>query len=201
MEELIYWGKKLYDKGLSPAATGNISKTENENILITGSGTMAGYLTPDDIVKINYEGNVIEGSKNPSSEKFMHIKIYQKRTDIKAIIHSHAPELTAFAVSGKEINKAIIPELPVYFGKVPVCKYFIPSGMELAEAVSDLFEKHNAVLMQNHGIVIGAKDLKTCFCLLETLQMYAKIYLYSKILGGAKKLNKNQIEKLKRLKK
>lgn len=200
MEDFSFWAHKLYEKGLSPGTSGNISKRLTDGILISASGSALGDVGYDDIIKVGLMGDVISGNRHPSSEVHLHLKIYEKRPDIKAIIHSHAPSLTAFAVSGKEINEAIIPELPVYFGKIPVCGYYMPSSMELAENVSKLFEKHNAVLMQNHGIILGASDLKTAFYLLEMLNMYAQIYINSKILGGKKVLSKAQIKDLSKLK-
>ena len=78
-------------------------------------------------------------------------------------IHSHSPEITAFAVSGSEINEVIMPEFAFYFGSIPISKYYLPSTVELAEDVANLFKNKNAVLMKNHGIVVGGCDLKEAF--------------------------------------
>ena len=87
-EEFIYWAKRVYEADLNPATSGNMSVRLPDNTsLITSSGSSHGDLKEDEIIKIDTEGNVIEGDKKPSSEKFMHINIYKKRDDIKAIIH------------------------------------------------------------------------------------------------------------------
>lgn len=200
-EDVIYFGKRLYNQGLSPATSGNISCiSDDNNILITASGSAAGDLTFDDVVKINFQGEILEGNKKASSEKTMHIKIYEKRSDIKAIIHSHSPEITAFAVSGSEINEVIMPEFAFYFGSIPISKYYLPSTIELAEDVADLFKNKNAVLMKNHGIVVGGCDLKEAFYSLESIQAYCKTYLCAKLLGKVKALNKKQIKEIDNLK-
>lgn len=200
-EDIIYYGKRVYEKGLSPATSGNISCISGDNnILITTSGSAAGDLTLDDIVKINYKGEILEGNKKPSSEKNMHIKIYEKRPDIKAIIHSHSPEITAFAVSGLEINEIIMPEFAFYFGSIPLSKYYLPSTMELAEDVASLFETKKAVLMKNHGIVVGGYNLKEAFYSLESIQAYCKTYLNAKFLGKINTLNKKQVKEIDNLK-
>ncbi|MCD8024546.1 MAG: class II aldolase/adducin family protein [Candidatus Gastranaerophilales bacterium] len=200
-DKLICYGKKIYDKGLSPATSGNISLIDNDNnILITSSGSCLGELDNDDIIKINFNGNILDGSKKPSSELFMHILIYKKNPVIKAIIHSHSPAVTAFSVAEEKMDKPILPEFPLYFGEIPTVKYFTPSSSELANAVSEKFSEYNAVLMQNHGITVGGKDIKEAFYLLEFVQAYSLTYIYSKILGRQKTLNKFQVEEIRKLK-
>ncbi len=200
-EDLIYWAKRVYNAGLAPSLSGNISlKKESGNILITSTGSAAADLENDDITEIDMSGNVIEGVKKPSSEKFLHIEIYKIRPDIGALIHSHSPEITAFAVSGIEINEVIIPEFAFHFGSIPLSKYYMPSSTELAYDVSKLFKNKNAVLMKNHGIIVGAKNLKEAFYSLESIQAYCKTYLFSKILGNVVSLNKKQIKEIDKLK-
>ncbi len=200
-KEIIYWAKRAYNKDLSPATSGNISCVDIDNkVLITSSGSSFADLEEDDIVKVDKEGNIIEGIKKPSSEKNMHLLIYKKRPDIKAIIHCHCPYITAFAVSNKEINEVIMPEFGLYFGSIPISKYFLPSSYELAQNVSDLFKNKNAVLMKNHGIIVGSKSLKEAFYMLESINAYSKTYIFSKIISSPKSLNKKQIKEIEKLK-
>lgn len=201
-DDLIYWARKSYEKGLSPATSGNISLLDdNDNVLITASGSAAGDLWKDDIVKIDFDGKILDGVKKPSSEKFMHIEIYKKRKDIRAVIHSHAPAVTAFAVCGKEINEIIMPEFAYYFGSVPVSEYHLPGSMDLAYDIAEKFSSKNAVLMKNHGIIVGGKNLKEAFYFLESINAYCETYLNAKILGKIKTLNKKQIKEIESLKK
>ncbi len=198
-QDLIYWTRRLYEKGLSPSTSGNVSMlSDDNNILITASGSAAGDIWMDDIVKMDFEGNLIEGVKNPSSEKLMHLEIYRKRKDLRAIIHSHSPEITAFAVAGLSISDTIMPEFAYYFGYVPLAKYAPPSSYELAKNVGEKFEEKNAVLMENHGIAVGGKNLKEAFYLLETIQSYCKTYLFGKILGKMQTLSKKDIEEIRK---
>ena len=199
-EEFIRFAKKIYDSGLSPATSGNMSCLYEDKILITTSGSAFCDLSQNEIVEMDFRGISLEENKKPSCEKFMHIKIYQNRPDIKAIIHSHSPAITAFAVSGFNINEDVImPEFTLSFGKIPTSKYFMPSTMELANDVSELFKNNNAVLMRNHGVIVGAKSLKEAFYSLEAIQAYCKTYLYSKVLGKIKTLSKKQIQDLNNL--
>jgi len=199
-EELVYWSKRLYNQGYSPATSGNISIEHNDKILISSSGVCLGDLQIEDISIIDKNGSTEKNCKKPSSEKIMHSRIYAKRKDIKAIIHSHCPTITGFAVAGIELDKQILPDFSLLFSKVPLCSYFCPSSKELAESCSDLFCKgYNAVLLKNHGVIIGSDSLKNAFYLLETLKMYCEIYLNAQILGSIKTLNKKNISEIEKL--
>ncbi len=200
-EEIKYWAKRLYDKGLSPATTGNISVKTERGILVTASGSALGDLAADDIVLVDFEGNLLEGGKKASSEKYMHLDIYQEREDISAIIHSHCPYITAFAVANQPIEAPILAEFVFHFDKVPLVPYATPSGFKLAETTSKPFKKgYNTVLMANHGVVTGAASLKECFYNLEALRAYCETYFGAQVLGGAKKLNTKEVEEIKKLK-
>lgn len=193
---IIKYGKQLGIKNMSPATSGNISVRYGENVLITASETALGDLYEEDIVQIDINANKIGDGKKPSSEKNMHCAIYQKRPDINAIIHCHSPYVSAFAVCHEPINKPIISENVFYFGEIPVAPYALPGSKQLAKNVSDLFDKHNAILLANHGIIIGAKDLKTAYYLCETAETVAQIFINAKILGGAKELSKKEVKEI-----
>ena len=198
-QQIIRIGEKLGSKNMSPGTSGNISIRFGENILITGSGTCLYELSEDDIVLMDYNGNLLNGNKKPSSEKIMHSEIYTKRDDINAIIHSHCPLITAFAVAGKVINKTILPDFALLFGEIPIVPYFCPSSIELATTVGEYFEKYSAVLLKNHGVVIGADSLQNAFYKLEFLRSYVETYFGAEVLGGAKKLTKKDILEVKQV--
>lgn len=193
---IIKYGKKLGEKNMSPATSGNISVRMGENVLITGSGTCLADLSEEDIVLIDKDANIIEGTIKPSSEKNLHNAIYAIRPDINAIIHCHAPYSSAFAVCRIPLSKPIISENVFYFGEIPVADYALPGSEKLVENTAKFFAKHDAVLLANHGIVIGAKDIKNAYYLMETAETYAQICLNSMLLGGAKELNKKETEEI-----
>lgn len=199
-EDMIYWAKRLYQKGLMPGTTGNISVRYENNILISRAGVCLNDMNDSDIILMDFNGNKLGGDKNPSSEKNLHISIYLKRDDIKAIVHSHCPYIGAFALARCEMKEPVLPEFIYDFGKVPVAPYCTPSTYELAEKTAQYFKKYNCVLMASHGIVAGAESLQKCVYDLEVLRAYAQTYLASQMLGGAKKLNKKQIKEIEKLK-
>lgn len=204
-QDVLYWSKRLYEKGMSPSTTGNISiKTEN-GILISASGVCLNDMDENDLILIDFDGNVLDNhgtKKKPSSEKFLHIEIYEKREDIKAIIHSHCPFITAFAVAGIKIESPILAEFVYHFDKIPLAPYAMPSTYQLAEITTEPFKKgFSTVLMKNHGVVTGADTLKNCFYNLEALRAYCETYFGAAVLGGAKNLNAKQINEIQALRK
>lgn len=195
-QQIIKFGKKLGEKNMSPGTSGNISVRFGENVLITASGSYLGDMTEEDIVVIDSNCNVINGNKKASSEKNLHNKIYKLRPDIGAIIHCHSPYVSSFAVCHKPLSKPLISENVFYFGEIPVAEYGLPGSEKLVENTAKYFAKHNAVLMANHGIIIGAKDIKNAYYLMETAETFAQIYINSLIIGGAKELSKQDIQEI-----
>lgn len=199
-KDILYWAKRLYDKNMSPATSGNISVRTPKGILISGTGVCLNDMGEEDLILIDFDGNILESSKKPSSEKFLHVQIYELRDDIHAIIHSHCPVITAFAVTHTPMNMPIMPEFIFNFDKVPIAPYGLPSSIKLAQKTSAFFKQYNTVLMANHGVVTGARTLKECFYNLEALRAYAETYFGAQVLGKAKTLNKEQIADIRRLK-
>lgn len=176
-------GQKLHSQGLSPGASGNISCKYNNEIFISPSGKCLGELMPEDIATIDLDGNVLVFGKVPSSEKNMHLAIYRARTDISAIVHSHPPKASAFAVSGISLSEPILSEAYFLFGAIPVAEYAMPSSDKLADIVAKYAKNHEAILLANHGVVVLGKNITEAQHKLESLEQYAEVYLWSKLLG------------------
>ena len=200
VNKIIEYGKLAGTKGLTSGNSGNISCRNSDNIIITGTNTTNGYLKPEDLTIIDFDGNIIEGKK-PSSEKFLHIEFYKQREDINAVFHVHSPYLTAFAAAGVELDENILPEIVYAFRKIPLAEYALPGSMDLVENTSKFFKDYDVILMKNHGVIIGGKTIEDTYIKLELCETYAKTILFSKLLGGAKILPENEVEKIYSLKK
>ena len=199
--EIIKYGKLCGEKNFTPGYSGNISARYNDGMLITISGSANGYLVQSDIVYTDFDGNSLENGKKPSSEKFLHIAIYKKRPEINYIIHVHAPYLSSFASAGKDLMSPIMAENVFYFGGIPLAEYALPSSMELVNNTVKFFDKYDAVLMANHGFIIGANTMKDAYLKLELAESYAQVVLNTEILGGAKILKDEQVEAILDLRK
>lgn len=194
-------GKKLADKGLSPGFSGNISVRFEDKILVTPSGYSLGELEADDIVVLDFDFNIIEGNKKPSSESKMHALIYKKRPDLNALVHCHSPKASVFAVNGVPLVQPILAENIFTLGDIPVARYYLPSSEELAQEVGSFFDVHDCVLMQNHGVIVGGKDLRTAFYKMDTVEYYAEVCILANLTGKPCELSDEQKREIIELRK
>jgi len=144
-------------------------------------------MSPDDLVVTDLRGQKLSGRGNPSSEIGMHLLIYQRRPDVNAVCHAHPPVATGFAASSLPLNKAILSELVLSLGCVPVARYGTPGTPELAEAIEPLVQSYDAILMAN---------LLTAFFRMETTEHFARVTLVTKLLGKQVLLSGGDVEKL-----
>lgn len=194
--ELIEYGKLAGVKNFTPGFSGNLSARCGNEILITVTGTANGYLSEDDFALIDFEGNIIDGNKKPSSEKMLHVEFYKLREDINYIFHVHSPYLTAFSAAGKALDKNILAEIVYCFDYIPLAEYALPGSKELVENTSKFFKDFDVVLMANHGVIVGGKDVKDAYLKLELCEAYAQTVLFSNLLGGAKMLPSEEVKKI-----
>ena len=193
--ELIEYGRMAGDKNYTPGISGNLSARCGDMVVITSSGVANGYLTENDFAVVDFDGNAIEGEK-PSSERMLHIEFYKKRPEMNYVMHVHSPYLTAFASAGIALDDKISPEIICCFEKIPLAEYSIPGSKELVEKTSKYFENYDVVLMANHGVIIAGKDIKDAFYKLDLCENYAKTVICAKLLGGAKILPEEEVEKI-----
>ncbi len=193
-QEIIAYGKLLGERGFTPGLSGNISHRIDDKIIITSSGSSNGFLEYDDLITIDFDGNVIDGGKKPSSEKKLHIEYYKQRPDIQAIIHVHPVFLCSFAAARKPLDEPVLAENVFYFGEIPLADYALPSSDELVEKTAKYFKDYNAVLMANHGVIVGDVNFKQAFLKLELAETYAQVVLNTKLLGGAVLLNDKEVK-------
>lgn len=198
-QEIIRYGKLAEEKNLTPGISGNMSARFGDKILITSSGSANGYLSEDDFAVIDFEGNVVEGTKKPSSEKLVHTAFYKMREDVNYILHMHSPFLSSFASAGLALDEPIMAENVFYFGQIPLAEYGLPSSVDLAEKTSKYFNEYNAVLMANHGFIVGDKTIEDAFYKLVLAESYAQVVLNTRLLDGAKLLTDEQVKEIYQL--
>src|SRR5581483_6809379 len=120
-------------------------------ILVTPSGFSKVDVTPNDLVRVDLDGQVLDGAHRPSSELRMHLRLYARRTDINAVVHAHPPTATGFAVAGECFAASILPEVILQMGEVPLVRYATPGTDALADEFETFLSDHDAFLMANHG--------------------------------------------------
>lgn len=187
----------LHIKGFVAATDGNISvKTSNDRYLITPTQFNKGLLTEEDLIIIDGKGKVLTGKTKPSSEYRMHIKAYELRPDIRAVVHAHPPYLTAFSIAGKEIPQDVLPEVVLTLGRIPTTQYATPSTPEVAEVIEDLIQQHDAITLNRHGSLTVGKTVFDAYNKLEKAEHAALITLIAKSLGQVQHLEEDHLEKL-----
>ena len=200
-KELIEYGKLAGVKNFTPGYSGNFSARYGDKILITTSGSSNGYLSEEDLVLMDFEGKSLEEGKKPSSEKMLHVEFYKQRPDVNYIIHVHPVFLSSFACCKVALDEPIMAENVFYFGQIPLAEYGLPGSMDLVEKTAKYFKDYDAVLMANHGFVVGDKTIKDAYLKLELAESYAQVVFNTKMMGGAVLFNQEQVDEINSLKK
>ena len=112
-----------------------------------------GFLKPDDICKVDYEGKQLAGTRKRTSEVLLHLAVYKNRPDVHAVVHCHPPHATAFAVAHEPIPKCVLPEVEVFLGEVPIAKYETPGDQKFADTIVPYVKDCNTIILANHGTV------------------------------------------------
>lgn len=198
--EIVSVGRHFYDLGYLAGTSGNISvRLGKDEILITPSGMRKGDMVPEDILLVSSDGRLLETSseKKPSSEMKMHLIAYKERPDVGAIVHAHPPFATGFATARLPLNMPVLPEAILVLGDIPLVEYATPSTWEVPERLQPHLQGHNVFLLANHGALTLGRDLNEASHRMETLELYARVILIARMLGGEKILSKEDLEKLR----
>ena len=196
-EDIVEVGRMMYQKGWVAANDGNITIRLDENrILATPTGISKGRMATDDLIVVDRAGNKISGNRERTSEISMHLKIYELRTDVKAVVHAHPPVTTGFAAAGRALDQAVLPEVVVGLGCVPLAAYGLPGTPALTEPMIPLIPRHDALLMANHGAVCYGEDVFQAYYRMETMEHTARITLVAELLGGPNVLPRREVDKL-----
>ncbi len=195
---IIEVGRRLYARGLVCAAEGNISlRLGPGEVMATATGVHKGYLTPEHVVRIDMQGRSLDpGARRVSSEIAMHLKAYELRSDIGAVVHAHPPVATAFAVAGIPLAQCVMPEVVVTLGAVPIAAYGTPGTDAVPHGLAELYPHGNAFLLASHGAVCLGADVFAAFDLMEMLEHAAVVLHHARALGPVNVLNESQVRAL-----
>jgi len=188
-DQLVMMMHRIYYRGMTTTSGGNLSiRDEDGDIWITPGGIDKGMLTRDDIMRVKSDGSIV-GRHKPSSEYPFHLSVYEKRPDIGAVLHAHSPALVAFSIARKLPDINLIPTARLICGDITMAPYALPGSQHLGDNISaELGKGYNVVVLENHGVVIGAKDIFTAFMAFETLEFCARLQLSAMTLGTPKPL-------------
>lgn len=179
---IAYAMTRVYRHGMTTISGGNISMVDSDNnVYISPSGVDKSGLKEEDIMKV-YTDGTIEGIHKPSVELPFHKGVYKKRPDIKALVHAHSKDIVALSVSRVIPDLKLLPIYEQYFNNIGIAKYALPGSQALGKEISKTFEEGNdIVILENHGVVIGAQTMDRALGLLEALEDVAKISIFEKL--------------------
>ena len=192
-------GKRIYNRNMVAANDGNISvKLNDHEFLCTPTGVSKGFMTPEFICKVDEKGNVLQANKGfkPSSEIKMHMRVYERRPDVGAVVHAHPTFATSFAIAGIPLTQPIMPEAVIALGCVPLAKYRRPSTMEIPDSLEEYLPYFDQVLLAQHGALTWSTDLLSAYHKMESVEFYAELLYKAKMLGGPKEFTPEQVEDL-----
>ena len=186
---------RMYEKNYVVSNDGNVSLKVGENALwTTPTNVCKGDISEEMLVKVDLEGNILSGRLKPSSELKMHLRVYRDNRKVGAAVHAHPPIATAFACAGLELAEPILAEAILKMGKVPLAPYASLGTAKVAEAVAPFLADYNALLLANHGVLTRSEDAWQSYYLLESVEQYAKILLYTHLLGKRVPLSEEEIK-------
>lgn len=196
-QSIVDVGRLVRQANWVAASDGNISIRLDENrVLCTPSGVCKGTMRPEDLIVCDLEGQRISGHMECTSEIAMHTAIYARRSDVRAVVHAHPPYSTGFAAAGRALDLAVLPEVIVSLGCVPLAAYGLPGTPELTDGMLPYIEKCDAMLLENHGVVCYGEDVWKAYSRMEKVEQSAHITLVAEMLGGPKILSRADVKRL-----
>lgn len=196
-KELVRIGRRIAEEKLIVGPGGNISVRFGEIVYIKASGASFEDGEEEDYIPVDINtGNVLEGSKRPSSEIWMHIECYKRREDVKAVIHTHPVYSIAYAFQGEPL-KLFTPDMVALLGsEIPVIEYVVPGSKDFAKAVGEVIKNHNGVLVKNHGLVTVGSNLKEALYRTLLIEASVKTIFVAKLFGKMRFFTKEQIDEI-----
>jgi L-fuculose-phosphate aldolase len=203
-EQICLIGELMHRNQYIDGASGNISaRLSGDRILATPSGLAKGFMTPEQLIIVNMDGERIgpttaeNAHLRPTSELLMHLESYKQRPDVQGVVHAHPATAIAMTIAGYDFGQCLIPEMVVTLGIIPTTPYATPSSIENRDAISKLIREHDALMLAYHGSLTVATNVWDAYLRLESLEHAAKILFMVQQLGGAKSaIEPQQVEKL-----
>lgn len=182
--QICEMGRRLWQRAYVDGNGGNMAIRVGEDIAIcTPTLVSKGSLKPEDMCLVDFQGNQLAGTKKRTSEILMHLQIMQRQPKAIATCHCHPPYATGFAVAGIVPPTCMIPEYEV-FASVAIAPYRTPGTPEMGKLVADLVDKHNTILMANHGVVTWShNNIEEAYWRMEIIEAYCRTLLVTAQLG------------------
>lgn len=200
-QEMVRVGRLMWERGYVAATDGNLSARLGANrLLVTASGLSKGFLSVDDLVVTDLDGEPVSAYRNrgqrASSETLLHLEVYRQRLEVEAVVHAHPPLATAFSIAGVSLARCVIPEVVVSLGGIPTAEYATPGTMEVPESIGPAIREYDAIILAHHGSLTIGGSLWEAYLRLERVEQAAQITLAAQQLGQVRTLSAGDVESL-----
>jgi L-fuculose-phosphate aldolase len=196
-EDLVRVCRLIYEKGWVAMNDGNVSIRLSENcILCTPTAVSKGMVTSADLILCDMTGAKVAGARECTSEIAMHTTVYGLRPDIRSVVHAHPPVATGFATAGRALDKALLPEVVIQLGAVPLARYGLPGTAALSDGMLPFIPNYDALLLENHGCTAWGQDVWQAYFRMEMVEHFARITFVAEMMGGAQALPREEVAKL-----
>ena len=186
-------GRRLYHSGFVASNDGNITCKVGDNaIWATPTGVSKGFMTEEMLVKMDLDGNILEGTYKPSSEIKMHLRVFKENPQVQGVVHAHPLTATAFACAGMSLDEPVLVEGILALGCVPLAHFALPGTTDVPDSIAPYCKNYNAVLLANHGALTWGTSLIQAYYRMETTEYYAKILMMNNFILGKKALLSQQ---------
>jgi len=198
--DLVNYGRKIAERGLVAGPGGNTSVRVGDVVYLKASGAAMEDAKPEHYIGISLEtGEVVDGIGKPSCEILMHLGIYKARPDVGAVCHTHAPISSGIASAGKTIPP-LLPDGVAMLGKnIPLVRYVIPAGSELAVAATEALKECDVALLANHGVLTVGANMREAYFRSIICEDAAKTYIAALIAGKPNILTDKEADEINNL--
>jgi len=180
-EDICRYGRSLFERGLTPGSSGNISvRLDDGGLLVTPTNASLGFLDPARLARLDAQGRLVSGDA-PTKEMPLHAALYDSRRKARAIVHLHSTHAVAVSMLPDVDPRAALPPLTPYYlmrcGQTALVPYFRPGDPAVADAIRGLAGRYASVLLANHGPVVAGETLESAVFATEELEETAKLHL------------------------
>lgn len=192
--------RRLYKRNMLAAADGNISCRFQDEVWITPSGVNKGFIEPQDICSVTLDNEILYGQA--SSERQMHLEVYNRVPEAQAVVHAHPPFAIAWSVAQPdlvELPKDCLSEVILATGAIPMVPYARPGGAAMGEVLRPFLPKHKVMVLARHGGLSWGDNLTEAWMGMERLEHSAEILYRAQTLGGLTSLEASEVEALLQL--
>jgi L-fuculose-phosphate aldolase len=189
--------RAVYQRGWIAATDGNVSvRLGPDRVLATPTGIHKGKMSEGDLLVVDMRGEVVRGSRRPSSELRMHLAAYEERPDVRAVVHAHPTNCIAFSLAGVSLAQCLLPEIVFTFGSIPTTAYTTPTTEEVPDEIRTWLRDFDAMILDRHGSLTVGADVHAAYDKLERMEHVAEITFRARQLGPLRPLSPEQIARL-----